>query len=338
MQEPKSDGGHGVGSWSVLKCKTILSGALKQAIISNIIRVNPLLETIAPTPDAPDIKVLLKDEQQRFLSVLSFYNTGNMFAVNLATGMRIGELCALEKTDIDRTNKQIDISKSASRRKDKHTGVVSIKVGQPKTKYSHRKIPLLPSVEVMLDRQELLVEEMKAKAGDNWVDNNLVFPTNTGRIHDLSGLRSSLGRILKRAGLPHTTIHSLRHTYATTALNAGVAAQNVARLLGHKDGATTLKYYAHYINIEAVTQLKTMEEQNVKHLGLTANDLKRVMMDSMEVLEKCDITTQIDSVIAKAKNQPPRKSVDMVLNVCEDILCHPINTLTTQERDTLIGV
>jgi hypothetical protein len=60
------------------------------------------------------------------------------------------------------------------------------------------------------------------------------------------------------------TIHSLRHTYATTALNSGVAAQNVARLLGHKDGATTLKFYAHYINLEAMTQLKSLEEQRSK--------------------------------------------------------------------------
>jgi len=67
------------------------------AILSKIIRDNPLLKTIVPTPDDPNIRVLTKEEQERFCSVLSFYNTGNILAVNWATGMRIGELCALEK-------------------------------------------------------------------------------------------------------------------------------------------------------------------------------------------------------------------------------------------------
>jgi integrase len=337
MQEPKEIGGHGVGSWSVQKSKNILSGALKQAQISNIIRANPLIETSAPTPDDPDIQIMTKDEQKQYISVLSFFNTGNMFAVDLATGMRIGELCALEKSDIDRVNKIIDITKAASRRKDKHTGEISIKVGPPKTKYSVRKIPLLPSVEVMLDRQERLVEELKSLAGDNWIDNTLVFPTNTGKIHDLSGLRSAMGRILKRAGLPHMTIHALRHTYATTALNSGVAAQNVARLLGHKDGATTLKYYAHYINTEAFTQLQAMEEQNIKHLGLTSNELKQVTIGSMAALEKNNVAQQIGDVILRAKKMPPRKSIDMVLGVCEDILCQSLSDLTVHEKDVLLG-
>jgi integrase len=134
----------------------------------------------------------------------------------------------LNDSDINREQKYIDITKSAGRRKDKYTREVSIKIGPPKTKHSIRKIPLLPSVEVMLDRQIQLVSEMRKKAGEKWNDNAFVFPTDEGNIHDLSGLRSSMGRILKRAGLPHMTIHALRHTYATTALNAGVAAQNGA--------------------------------------------------------------------------------------------------------------
>jgi len=39
----------------------------------------------------------------------------------------------------------------------------------------------------------------------------------------------------------------------------------------------------------------------------------------------------------KAKNMPPRKSVDMVLSVCEEILCQSVNDLTAQEKDTLLG-
>lgn len=338
LQEAKAKGGHGVSGATVTKIKHILSGALQQAVINKIIRSNPLIETTPPKVEDSDIRILTKAEQKKYISVLSFYNTGNMFAVALATGMRIGELCALDVADIDRELKLIDITKTAGRRKDKYTGEVSIKIGPPKTKHSVRKIPLLPSVEVMLDRQAQLVSVMCERAGDKWNDNTLVFPTDEGNIHDLSGLRSSMGRILKRAGLPHMTIHSLRHTYATTALNAGVAAQNVARLLGHKDGATTLRFYAHYINTEAMTQLEKLEQLNISHLGITAGELERIVMGAAEVLEKSSLTERIDDVVGRAKNFPPKKSVEMVLSVCEDILCEPLDGLATTDRDILLGV
>ena len=338
LQKPKKDGGHEIAPSTIAKIKNILSGALQQAITNRIIRINPLLEATAPKVDDPEIRIMTKTEQRHFIAVLPFFNTGNMFAVALATGMRIGELCALDVKDIDREQKLIDITKTAGRRKDKRTGEVSIKIGPPKTKHSIRKIPLLPSVEVMLDRQAQLVSDLRAKAGGKWNENTLVFPTDEGNIHDLSGLRSSMGRMLKRAGLPHITIHSLRHTYATTILNAGVAAQNVAKLLGHKDGATTLKFYAHYINTEAITQLEKLEQQNVSHLGITATELEKITMGAKEAISKCSVAEQIDEVVLKSKNLPPKKSVEQVLSVCEDILCHPLTNLTAQDREVLLGV
>jgi integrase len=219
MMESKEIGGQGVSSATVAKVKNILSGALKQAVINKIIRSNPIDETNPPKVEDPDIRIMSKEEQQNFLSVLPFYNTGNMFAVSLATGMRIGEICALDVKDINREQKYIDITKSAGRRKDKYTGEVSVKVGPPKTKHSKRRIPLLPSVEIILDRQAQLALDLRNKAGEKWKENTLVFPTDEGNIHDLSGLRSSIGRILKRADLPHMTIHALRHSYVKPTLS-----------------------------------------------------------------------------------------------------------------------
>ncbi|MCC7575315.1 MAG: site-specific integrase [Methanomethylovorans sp.] len=290
LQNTPDNGRRGLSAATVIKIDNILSGALKQAVINRLIGRNPLDETKAPKIEDNQIRILTNEEQRLFIGALPFFNTRHMFSVALATGMRIGEICALDKSDINRDQKYIDINKTAGRRKDKYTGEVSIKVGPPKTRYSIRRIPLLPSVEVMLDRQEQLIDEMKAKVGTRWKDNSLVFPTDEGNIHDLSGIRSSLHRILKRAGLPHMTVHALQHTYATTALNSGVAAQNVARLLGHKDGATTLRFYAYYINTEAMIQLEKLEEQNNNHLGISADELQRIVFKSADVLEKTNIS------------------------------------------------
>jgi len=127
-------------------------------------------------------------------------------------------------------------------------------------------------------------------------------------------------------------------TYATTALNSGVAAQNVAKLLGHKDGATTLKFYAHYINTEAMEQLKSLEEQNVSHLGITAEELQRVVLGTESALEKSSVNERINEAIVKSKNMPPKKSVEQVLSVCEDILCQPLDSLTAQDKEELFGI
>lgn len=94
-----------------------------------------------------------------------------------------------------------------------------------------------------------------------------------------------------------------------TALNACVAAQNVARLLGHKDGATTLRFYAHYINTEAMIQLEELEQQNITHLGITAGELEKIVMGASEVLEKSSVTERINEArIGRAKNFPPKKA------------------------------
>ena len=126
LMEAKDKGGYGLKGATVIKIKNILSGALQQAVVSRMIRSNPLAETKPPKIEDIDIRILSKTEQKQFISVLPFFNTGNMFAVALATGLRIGELCALDVSDINRDQKYIDITKSAGRRKDKYTGFMDI--------------------------------------------------------------------------------------------------------------------------------------------------------------------------------------------------------------------
>jgi len=87
-----------------------------------------------------------------------------------------------------------------------------------------------------------------------------------------------------------------------------------------------------------MTQLKALEEQNVSHLGITAGELERIVIGTSEVLEKNSITEMIDNAVSRAKNFPPKKSVEMVLSVCEDILCQPIDGLSTTDKDILLGV
>jgi hypothetical protein len=55
-------------------------------------------------------------------------------------------------------------------------------------------------------------------------------------------------------------------------------------------------------------------------------------------LEKPSVSERIEEVQSRAKNFPPKKSVEMVLSVCDDILCQPIESLSVADRDILLGV
>lgn len=98
-----------------------------------------------------------------------------------------------------------------------------IAFGEPKTRRSHRTIPLtvsaLDALKVHGKRQ---LEEMMKLAG-LWEDHGLVFATKTGTPINPSNLRlRSFTPLLKRAGLPHMRFHDLRHTCATLLLSEGV--------------------------------------------------------------------------------------------------------------------
>lgn len=337
LLESKEIGGAQLSKATVLKIKNIISGAFKQAVTNKLLLFSPVDDAVAPTPDDPEIRILSKEEQERFSMALPFFNTGLLFSVNLSIGARIGELCALTKDDINRKEKYIDINKTTTYIKDKMTKKLCVKVGPPKTKYSKRRIPLLPSVEVLLDRQERLVEEMKTRAGEMWQENNLAFPTCTGTHHTLSGLRKAMSRIAKRAGIEKLTLHALRHTYVTTALNSGVAAQNVARIIGHKDGATTLKYYAHYINGEAISQLKNMEAQYITNYVITEEELNSLQTTEKSKIKENYISKKISAAIAKGKNFSPLKSVDIIMQACEGLLLIPLNQFSSSDKDLLLN-
>ena len=61
-------------------------------------------------------------------------------------------------------------------------------------------------------------------------------------------------------------------------------------------------------------------------------------MGAAETLEKVTVAKKIDETIMRAKNFPPKKSVEMVLSVCEDILCQPLDELSAAEKEILLGV
>lgn len=155
-----------------------------------------------------------------------------MFGIVLClyTGLRIGELIALTWDDIDFGKGLLFVSKTCH---DGNDGKNHIRIiASPKTVNSRRVIPLpkqiLPLLKAVKKRSEC---EFIVADGDK-----PVFVRSYQRTFEL---------LLKKLHIPHKGFHSLRHTFATRAIECGVDVKTLSEILGHKNATITLNRYAH---------------------------------------------------------------------------------------------
>lgn len=168
-----------------------------------------------------------------------------MFAV--LTGCRMGEILALEKTDIvdgvARINKSVRNVKVFD---NEGNSSWTKKLTTPKSKSSNREVPIPEVLQKELKKLDILVKEERLKLGEAYTENNLIFPSLTGVYIDAKNLRRSWERALKTANVPYKKFHSLRHTYATRLFENGASILTVSRLLGHSSLETT-QIYTHVL-------------------------------------------------------------------------------------------
>lgn len=148
----------------------------------------------------------------------------------LYTGLRIGELLALTWSDIDLKKGLLTISKTCY---DGNDGQNHIRIiDSPKTAGSRRIIPLPKQILPILRTAKKLSKcDYIVSDGDK-----PVFVRSYQRTFEL---------LLKKLHIPHKGFHSLRHTFATRAIECGVDVKTLAELLGHKNATITLNRYAH---------------------------------------------------------------------------------------------
>lgn len=147
--------------------------------------------------------------------------------ISLYTGLRLGELLALKWENVDFENHIIYV-KNTVYYKDKHFIYSS-----PKTKSSIRMIPIpnfLISFLKSIKRTSKSMFVISNKLGDP------IIPRTYQR---------EFAAILKKCGLSHQGFHSLRHTFATRAIECGMDVKSLADILGHSNPMITLKRYTH---------------------------------------------------------------------------------------------
>lgn len=187
------------------------------------------------------------------------------FKVLIETGMRKGEAAALKWSDIDLKNRTITIDETLDFQPESEEELF----GDPKTFRSERIITISQSLANDLRYHANWQNQNKISLGDELYrhDLNLVLCRNDGSPMPKSSLFNAFERICLRAGLPKLPIHSLRHTYAVLALEAGMDVKFIQEQLGHGSSQITLDVYSHVSKKLEAKNIDRFEEYTKGILG-----------------------------------------------------------------------
>lgn len=187
-----------------------------------------------------------KDAEDKYFPLWMFY---------AMTGVRRGEALGLEWSDIDLKNAKCTIRQTL--------GCVNHKAvfQTPKTKSSNRTIALPASLVKELRALKKNQSESKLKYPGLWDSTfDLVFTHEDGRLLHPERVLKEFHRRSARYGIRLTTLHSLRHGWATSAGKAGVSPNVMKEHLGHSSITITMDIYSH-----------VLAEQDLEAAELVAN-------------------------------------------------------------------
>lgn len=225
--------GKGLASNTVCSIINVLQCSLKTAMSAGQTKTYVADRIRRPKRQEKEIECFTVEEQRRIEYEIKNGDKLKLFGIVICfyTGLRIGELLALEWSDVDLVKGVIVINRSCHDGKDEFGNYKKIKE-PPKTKSSVRTIPLPRQMISLLKRMSRLR------------DCDFVISDNAQGV-SVRSYQRSFDLLLKKLNISHRGFHAIRHTFATRALECGMDVKTLAEVLGHKSPTVTLNRYAH---------------------------------------------------------------------------------------------
>ena len=216
---------------------------LQYGVIIQVLESNPARDVVIPRKKSKEkkIKYLDNNDLKMFLAHLDSLDTGEykllyevtLYKLLLATGLRVGEACALEWSDIDFENATVTVSKTLNALRE---------VNSPKSKAGNRLLDIDSETVTMLKeyKKRHTLEAWKLGKSETVVFSNFI-----DKYPNMNCLRSRLKYHYKEIGLLNYGFHIFRHTHASLLLNAGIPYKELQYRLGHSTLAMTMDTYSH---------------------------------------------------------------------------------------------
>lgn len=225
----------GLSSKTIRDITAIIKSSLKSAFKENLIPTLSLDFIYPKTTQKDKIYTLSKRSQESLTNYILENQSIKTLGIllTLYSGIRIGELCALQWKDIDFKNNILHINKTLQRVYINDTEIHSSKIviTEPKTHNAERDIPISKEFANELKKYKTEPDHYLLSCSNKWIE-----PRTYRRFFE---------RISKKANIEKINFHGLRHTFATNCIKLGIDYKTVSELLGHATVNITLNLYVH---------------------------------------------------------------------------------------------
>lgn len=232
----------GEGAVVIKQSYGVMRQIMGAAVLDGRLNRNPVLGVKLPRTKSKEKQALSMPQLRRLAEECGEYETLILFAGT--TGLRWGELIALEGRDVNVLHKTVSVSKAYSEGEN-----YELVLGGTKT-HQNRVVPFPKEI---VGEVSALIEKGNASAP--------LFRMPGGGVMNY---RNFMGRVFKpaalRAELPEVSFHALRHTTASLLISAGTPITTVAGILGHASTQMTLDVYGHLYEDDATKYIDRLGE------------------------------------------------------------------------------
>ena len=236
-----------------------LSHVFKAAVLDETILRNPCraikpIRRTEPPSRKTKHRALTPEETERFFAAAESSYYLECFKLMIQTGLRIGEVAAIQNSDVDYLNNCIHISKTVTR--DEQHGY---QIGQTtKTESGKRDIPMNDSIKDSIKAQK---ERNRTIFRNVLQMDGLLFRSPEGRLIREDSVNREVKRICAAAGIEYFTCHGFRATFATRFIEQRPQDYKVlSEILGHSNTKITLDLYTHVMK---ESKVKAIENINI---------------------------------------------------------------------------
>lgn len=250
------------------KIKVILRDMLQRAVEDHLVINNPVSGIKLRTDKEIKAKALTVEDQSQFFDYCrnTFYD--NLFNVAVNTGLRPGELFALQISDIDLENGFIDVNKTLVYQKYLEDSKKTFHVEPPKTKQSYRKVPINSTCMMYLKKQMELKTVISQKRPKQ--QNEYLFVTKFNTPLNSVIYSDAIKAVIRQINFTRPfdnqfevfSGHAFRHTFATRCFENGVDAKVVQSYLGHASLKMTMDLYTHVTEEKSVADIEKIVPQS----------------------------------------------------------------------------